>query len=369
MDKKILFFHDKPNPLLPFSTILSRETSFSRHSCWSKQELISNIENEIIKEYSYDNLNKVKRKKEHNYEEEKILEKPYFHVYRHRRNEFEKNWRELTPRSLFNEVITNTIEEGKEILQLSGCNIVEIPENISQLTSLVTQLNPEKEKSLIPQLKIFLSGNFIYKLPSGLFDLLTLTVLSLRNNDLKVIPPSIGRLVNLIELNLGQNKLNDFPSTLLSLKKLQILSISPNPLRECSVVSPSQISFQTLTSPILRYSCIDVIKTNSNVPKLLELASRVIASSSIAELDIEKWETKFYFTSKIKEAYEAGKYHISCEVCGKPMVESDVDVFEWWDGFVGTWSLPIKRKMCSLICLENAPKAHIYSSSNIAQNS
>ncbi|CCJ31373.1 unnamed protein product, partial [Pneumocystis jirovecii] len=60
-----------------------------------------------------------------------------------------------------------------------GCNIVEIPENISQLTSLVTRLDPDVEKPLTPHLKIFLSGNFIHKLPSGLFDLFTLTVLSL----------------------------------------------------------------------------------------------------------------------------------------------------------------------------------------------
>ncbi|KAG5440623.1 hypothetical protein PCK2_000333 [Pneumocystis canis] len=117
MDKERLFLHDKPNPLLPFSTILSRETSFSTHSCWSKQELVSNIEND--KEGLYDHLNKVKRNKEDDYENGKLMEKPYFHVYRHRSNEFEKKWRDLTPRSLFNEVIINTIEEGKEILQLS----------------------------------------------------------------------------------------------------------------------------------------------------------------------------------------------------------------------------------------------------------
>ncbi|CCJ29822.1 unnamed protein product [Pneumocystis jirovecii] len=349
-------FNEKKNDLLPFSTILSRETSHMLYPPRSKQEFVSEIENNDNNEQEYDLKTK-------GY----TTEAPYVNVqHRQRMNDFEKKRQDLTPRSLFNEAITNTIEEGEEVLQLSfrGCNIVEIPENISQLTSLVTRLDPDVEKPLTPHLKIFLSGNFIHKLPSGLFDLFTLTVLSLRNNELTMIPPSIGRLVNLVELNLGQNKLTYFPSTLLLLKKLQILSISPNPLKECPIPPLSQMSFQTLVLPTIRYSCIDVIKTNSNVPKLLELSSRIIASSSIAEVDLQRWELKFCLTSKVREAYEAGKYHISCEVCGNSMVESVVDVFEWWDGFVGTWSLPIKRKICSLLCLKNIPQAEIQSLPN-----
>lgn len=147
------------------------------------------------------------------------------------------------------------------------------------------------------------------------------------------------------------------------------MSIWPNPLRDCPITYSSQTSLQTLTSPVLRYSCVDVIKTNSNVPKLLEFSARVIASSLITQSDIQKWETKFCLVSKVKKAYDAGKYRISCEVCQKPMVDSDVDVFEWWDGFVGIQSLPIKRKMCSLICFKNAPQPEIQCLSNTVQNS
>ncbi|EMR10697.1 hypothetical protein PNEG_00848 [Pneumocystis murina B123] len=356
------------NPLLPFSTILSREKSYEFGS-YSKRDYISNTE-KFRKICSLNDPNRFNLKREHDYEyeEDLLVEQPYVHIQYHQRNkDFNKKRRDLTPISLFNEAITNAIEEGEEVLQLSECNIVEIPENISELTSLVRRLDPENEKPLIPRLKIFLSGNMIYKLPSGLFDLFTLTVLSLRNNDLKMIPSSIGRLVNLVELNLGQNKLTYFPSTLLFLKKLQILSISPNPLRDCPIAYSSQTSFQSLTSPVLRYSCVDLIKTDSNVPKLLELSARVIASSLIAKSDIQKWETKFCFIPKIKKAYEAGKYHISCEICQKPMVDSDVDVFEWWDGFVGTWSLPIKRKICSLLCFKNIPRVETPFSSDESQ--
>ncbi|KAG4305819.1 hypothetical protein PORY_000729 [Pneumocystis oryctolagi] len=355
----MLVFHEKKNDLLPFSTILFREMQSSLNSCKPSEEFVSEIKEDNDKEWIRNNLNKNSRKQEYCSGNEEYIAKNshVYNQYRQRINDFEKKCQDLTPRSLFNEAITKAIEECEEVLQLSGCNIIEIPENISQLTNLVVRLDPEIEKPLTPRLKIFLSGNFIYKLPSGLFDLYTLTVLSLRNNNLETIPPSIGRLVNLVELNLGQNKLTYFPSTLLSLKNLKILSISPNPLKECPVPL-SQTSFQTL-SPILRYSCIDVIKTNSNVPKLLELSSRVIASSSISESDIQRLETKFCLISKVRKAYQSGKYHISCEVCEKPMVESDVDVFEWWDGFAGTWSLPAKRKICSLICLKNIPRIEI----------
>lgn len=199
------------NPLLPFSTILSRETPYHLYS--SKQGFVSDMNEDYCKEWVLNDTDRLNLKREYDSEceQDRLVKVPYSNVqYRHRNNDFDKKRRDLTPTSLFNEAITNAIEEGEEVLQLSGCNIVEIPENISELTSLVVRLDPENEKPLIPCLKIFLSGNFIYKLPSGLFDLFTLTVLSLRNNNLKTIPPSIGRLINLVELNLGQNKLVKF---------------------------------------------------------------------------------------------------------------------------------------------------------------
>ncbi|KTW30362.1 hypothetical protein T552_00835 [Pneumocystis carinii B80] len=351
-------------PLLPFSTILSRERHFG-FSPYSGRDISREERYRRVCDLSGEK--RVNRGGIYGCEyvgDDYLKERRDYIEYYQRKKEIDRKREELTPGSLFNEVITNAIEEGEEVIQLSGCNIVEIPENIKELTSLVRRLDPENEEPLVPRLKIFLSGNMIYKLPSGLFDLYTLTVLSLRNNKLEKIPPSIGRLVNLVELNLGQNKLTYFPSTLLFLKKLQILSISPNPLRECPIEYSSQTSFQSLTSPVLRYSCVDVIKTESNVPKLLELSARVIATSLISESDIQKWETKFCFTPMIKKAYEAGKYHISCEICQKPMVNSDIDVFEWWDGFVGTCSLPIKRKICSLLCFKNISRVETPSLSN-----
>lgn len=167
------------NPLLPFSTILSREKGFELGP-HLKQDPILNKDKlgRVCSLNGRDRL-KLKRYYDCQYKGDTALEVPYLHIQYHPRTKDLKRHRDLTPTSLFNQAITKAIEEGDEVLQLSECNIVEIPENISELTSLVRRLDPQNEKPLIPRLKIFLSGNMIYKLPSGLFDLFTLTVLSL----------------------------------------------------------------------------------------------------------------------------------------------------------------------------------------------
>lgn len=84
---------------------------------------------------------------------------------------------------------------------------------------------------LTPQIKLFLSRNELQKLPSELWNLGNLAVLSLRGNFLTEISPSIGRLRNLHELNLAGNQLPFLPFELLDLvcNKLVQLSLSPNP--------------------------------------------------------------------------------------------------------------------------------------------
>lgn len=55
--------------------------------------------------------------------------------------------------------------------------------------------------------QIFLAHNPLHILPSALFSVSNLRVLSLRSTALDVLPPAIGTLINLRELNIGNNKL------------------------------------------------------------------------------------------------------------------------------------------------------------------
>jgi hypothetical protein len=86
---------------------------------------------------------------------------------------------------------------------------------------------------LQPSLQLFLSGNSLSTLPSELFTLQNITVLSLRNNNLTALSPHISKLHNLVELNLAGNALRFLPWELLALVRrgtLQSMTVLPNPL-------------------------------------------------------------------------------------------------------------------------------------------
>ena len=81
-------------------------------------------------------------------------------------------------------------------------------------------------------IKIFLASNDLRTLPAELFNLGSLTVLSLRANRIYELPPGIGKLRNLMELNISQNGLQYLPFEILDLfseeHRLQTFTIHPN---------------------------------------------------------------------------------------------------------------------------------------------
>lgn len=77
-------------------------------------------------------------------------------------------------------------------------------------------------------LSIFLGSNSLTRLPSALFQLQNLRVLSLRSNKLKFLPPAIGDLHNLSELHIPNNELQYLPAEILRLK-LDVFTWFPNP--------------------------------------------------------------------------------------------------------------------------------------------
>ncbi len=86
-----------------------------------------------------------------------------------------------------------------------------------------------------PILAVFLANNSLQSLPSGLFNIENLTVLSLRNNKLTELPPIVDTMVNLTDLNLSGNALMFLPFEIMSLIRsgmLQSLTLGTNPLVE-----------------------------------------------------------------------------------------------------------------------------------------
>lgn len=103
---------------------------------------------------------------------------------------------------------------------------------------------------LVPSLKLFLSQNLLRTLPSALFCLDRLTVLSLRKNNLTSIPSAIGKLVNLVELNVGGNKLRYLPCEVFELMiygALVHLTTYPNPFVQMEGLREPGLTTKLLT--------------------------------------------------------------------------------------------------------------------------
>ena len=145
--------------------------------------------------------------------------------------------------NLASKAITRCLETGQESIDLTDLNLSELSDGtlkplhqfIRHTHTDLTQPPSEDEFTpLTPSIQLFLSGNKLISLPSELFRLTNITVLSLRNNSLSEIPPSIGQLPNLRELNIAQNNIKWLPWEMLDLLHCRgnhrQITIRPNPL-------------------------------------------------------------------------------------------------------------------------------------------
>jgi hypothetical protein len=133
----------------------------------------------------------------------------------------------------------------KRLISPSGQHLQTLPDDIFQPLNSLIKLprfldsgNSPRDYDfhpLQPSLQLFLSGNSMRTLPSSMFNLHNISVLSLRNNDLSTLPPLIGKLQNLVELNIAGNRLESLPWELLSIirsPKIRTLTVLPNPLMQ-----------------------------------------------------------------------------------------------------------------------------------------
>ncbi|KAL4819360.1 hypothetical protein BDW67DRAFT_141173 [Aspergillus spinulosporus] len=156
---------------------------------------------------------------------------------------FAKKVEESREHQMARAVVNDCLESGLDSVDISNGNLRVIPSGLLRPLQHLTKLPSIKEApiseevytSLQPFLRLFLSGNSLNTLPSELFELGNLRVLSLRNNKLAEIPPAIRRLTKLQELNVAVNRLSVLPWELLWLIKkgdLKHLTVRPNPLDE-----------------------------------------------------------------------------------------------------------------------------------------
>ncbi|KAG8770484.1 hypothetical protein FRC12_004229 [Ceratobasidium sp. 428] len=112
------------------------------------------------------------------------------------------------------------------------------------------------------ELQIYLANNNLTILPTELFTLKGLTLLSLRANKIQELPSAIANIKSLLSLNVASNELKYLPAELSSLK-LQTLLVDPNPFLPPPALVHSR---SRLLGPLQRHN---------HVPKLSELALRV----------------------------------------------------------------------------------------------
>ena len=225
-------------------------------------------------------------------------------------------------------------------------------------------------------------------MPSEIFNLQQLDVLSLRQNRIREIPPAIGRLENLAELNIGSNELEVLPWEILHMMRvsggsLKKFSPFPNPFKRFQehemedqrpnkkrkrhavgarllVQSPSQIT------PMIRRvarSCVTYYESNGRqhrplpaqmpqgtephsvqerTPSLLELSLR--GASKLAYFDdiiheieaddrvdepSDVPENLRHFLQIASDVVNAGGQ--KCPTCGKAFIIHRAEWIEWWD--------------------------------------
>ncbi len=134
--------------------------------------------------------------------------------------------------------IERELRQDTGSLDLSECQLTEIPEILNELSNLRTLNLARNYLAWIPATywrlsnlqNLDLSGNRLTEIPEGLAQLTNLQSLDLSSNQLTAIPETLAQLTNLRLLDLSDNQLTAIPEELAQLTNLENLSLDRNPL-------------------------------------------------------------------------------------------------------------------------------------------
>lgn len=129
---------------------------------------------------------------------------------------------------------------GHRELDLSGLGWQEVPESISQLSSLRALRLADNQLTTLPSYllaladlrELYLDENQLTELPEFLAHLSELECLTVRSNQLMRLPESLGRLTHLRRLDMSDNQLSVLPDSLGNLELLQSLNLEGNRLTQ-----------------------------------------------------------------------------------------------------------------------------------------
>lgn len=172
------------------------------------------------------------------------------------------------PEAFANRVVQGCLESGKETIDLSGIGLTAISNTtLGPLHQMIRHAHDDLTQPpsedlfapLTPSIQLYLYGNLLTLLPSELFNLANITVLSLRNNLLQEIPSSITRLPKLAELNIAGNQLETLPWELLNMLRATEgaceVSLRPNPFKVPRLSTEAELPSHTESSENQADSC------------------------------------------------------------------------------------------------------------------
>ncbi|KAM4715330.1 leucine-rich repeat-containing protein 20 isoform 1-T2 [Anableps anableps] len=141
--------------------------------------------------------------------------------------------------------INATVEEGKDSLDLSNCQLISFPDGVFKVLRTVSEnirnitLADNKMKALsskffstFTQLReLDLQGNIFTKLPDEVGEMEHMTCINLANNSFSIFPEKLTEIATLERIDLEGNSITELPLEKLSaMPALKWLNVKSNPL-------------------------------------------------------------------------------------------------------------------------------------------
>ncbi|KAM4525908.1 leucine-rich repeat-containing protein 20 [Fundulus diaphanus] len=141
--------------------------------------------------------------------------------------------------------INATVEEGKDCLDLSNCQLISFPDGVFKVLRTVSEniriitLAENKIKAIsrkffstFTQLReLDLQGNILTKLPDEVVEMEHMTSINLANNSFAVFPEKLTEIATLERIDLEGNSITELPLEKLSaMPALKWLNVKSNPL-------------------------------------------------------------------------------------------------------------------------------------------
>ncbi|KAL8722081.1 MAG: hypothetical protein Q9225_001368 [Loekoesia sp. 1 TL-2023] len=270
--------------------------------------------------------------------------------------------------------ISGCIDSGVEVVRLDNFGLTKLQESTLEPLKRLMARRPVSDiidpgwdiyESFTPDLQLYLANNQLTRIPGQLFQLQTMTVLSLRGNNLSELPSAITSLINLRELNVSNNNLRWLPYGIRELlgKELRFFGFNPNPFirampRSIKPISPTSSigttdpAFLRIDGTIARGSPptptttltywpnpTDPTPTQApfdcthNVPSLFEASLRACYQNPrLSQLPfLVPTDTPELLVSALKHTWrlkqEGGQ---RCTICDTPFIIPRTEWIEWW---------------------------------------